>query len=73
MTNEVEWEIHYQLKGHLKEGVYGKKYKRKGYAKRVGKLLFSKTTKYHWWLVGRPIPKNNDINDNFAERCREIL
>ena len=73
MTNEVEWEIHYHIKGSKADGVYVKKYKRKGYAKRIAKLIFGDIKNCHWWLVGRPIPKNNDINDNFAERCREIL
>ena len=72
-NEHVEWEIHYQLKGDTKEGVYYKKYKRKGYAKRIAKQLFSRTIKYQWWLVGRRVKTTTDIDQNFYEGCKEVL
>jgi hypothetical protein len=54
----VTWEIHYaRIDEHGKEtdeGVFIKRYKRKGYAIRVARQIFGHLKGFHWWLVGRP-------------------
>ena len=69
-NDNIEWEIHYKLKHYSDvERVYHKKYKRKGYAWRMAKQLFSRTNVYHYWLVGRPFKKSDDSNEIMERFC----
>lgn len=52
----VTWEIHYaRTDEHGNDVDHGKgikRYKRKGYAIRIAKLICGHLEGFHWWLVG---------------------
>lgn len=72
--SNVVWEIrYYQLDPRtgkiVGEGRYYKKYKRKGYAKRMANIIFGDKKLFRWWLMGineKPVTFDNIYND-FAQ------